>query len=42
MKDLRILLDRYLDSIVLIDNTAVSFGFQLENGIPIIPFYFNK
>jgi len=27
---------------VLIDNAAYSFSFQVENGIPIIPFYDNK
>ena len=25
--------------IALVDNAAYSFGFQLDNGIPIIPFY---
>ena len=27
---------------VLIDNAAYSFSFQIENGIPIIPYYDNK
>ena len=31
-----------MKDIVLIDNAAYSFGFHLENGIPIIPFYDNK
>lgn len=38
MKDLRILgVD--LKNIVLVDNSAYSFGLQLDNGIPILPFY---
>lgn len=37
-KDLRIL-NRELDSMVLIDNAPYSYIFQLENGIPILPFY---
>ena len=27
---------------VLVDNAAYSYFFQLENGIPIIPFYDDK
>ena len=27
---------------VLIDNSAFSFGAQVENGIPCIPFFYNK
>ena len=37
-KDLRIL-NRSLEDVVLIDNAAYSFGWQIDNGIPILPFY---
>lgn len=42
IKDLRILGNRHLDSVVLVDNAVYSFYFQLENGIPMTPFYRNK
>lgn len=42
VKDLRILANRDLSNVVLVDNAAYSFGFQIENGIPILPFYYNK
>jgi len=42
IKDLRVIGNRNLDDLILIDNAAYSYGFQLENGVPIIPFYDNK
>lgn len=37
VKDLRIL-DRNPASMVIVDNSTCSFGLQLSNGIPILPF----
>ena len=42
VKDLRVIGNRNLQDLILVDNAAYSFGFQIENGIPIIPFYENK
>lgn len=39
IKDLRIFANRKLEDIIIVDNAVYSFGFQLNNGIPIIPFY---
>ncbi len=39
VKDLRIIRNRDLKDIVLVDNSAISFLPQLENGVPILPFY---
>ena len=41
IKDLRII-SRPIDSIVLVDDCSYSFGFHIDNGIPIIPFTGNK
>lgn len=38
VKDLRVI-DRDLSQMVLVDNAAYSYIYQLDNGIPIIPFY---
>jgi Dullard-like phosphatase family protein len=43
IKDLRIFEDQWsLKDIVLIDNAVHSFGFQVNNGIPMLPFYDDK
>ncbi len=42
MKDLRVLGNRDLHKVTIIDNHVYSFGFQLDNGIPILPFYNDK
>lgn len=39
IKDLRVIRNRLLKDIILVDNAVYSFGFQLTNGIPILPFY---
>jgi len=41
IKDLRIL-NRDLSKVLLVDNFILSFAFQLDNGVPIIPFYNSK
>ena len=41
IKDLRIL-NRDLAKVVLVDNSILSFYPQIDNGIPIIPFYNDK
>lgn len=41
IKDLRVL-NRNLKDLVLVDNAAYSYAFQLDNGIPVIPYVDNK
>ena len=41
IKDLRVI-NRPPETIVLVDDCTYSFGFQLENGVPIIPYTGNK
>lgn len=40
IKDLRVI-DRKMKNVLLIDNAAYSFGFQVDNGVPCLPFYDN-
>ena len=42
VKDLRLFKNIDLKKIIIIDNSALSFAFHLDNGIPILPFYDNK
>lgn len=39
IKDLRIFTNRNLKDVVLVDNNAFSFAYQLDNGVPIISWY---
>lgn len=39
VKDLRVIGNRNLDDMLLVDNASYSFGLQLDSGVPIIPFY---
>ena len=39
VKDLRVIRNRLLKDLILVDNSVYSFGFQLDNGVPIIPYY---
>ena len=39
VKDLRVIGNRDLKDMVIVDNSVYSFAFQIDNGIPIIPFY---
>lgn len=39
VKDLRIFTDRCIKDLVIVDNAAYSFAFQVLNGIPIISWY---
>lgn len=41
VKDLRIFKNVKMEQMIIIDNSVLSFAFQLENGIPILPFYDN-
>ncbi len=41
VKDLRIL-NRKLDRSLLVDNSAFSYAFQIDNGVPILPFLGEK
>jgi Dullard-like phosphatase family protein len=39
IKDLRIFADRNLSDVVIVDNAAYSFAYQVDNGIPIISWH---
>ncbi len=42
VKDLRIFKNVDMKNMIIIDNSVMSFAFQLDNGIPILPYYDNK
>ena len=39
VKDLRVIRNRELKDVVLVDNSVYSFAYQIDNGIPIISYY---
>jgi Dullard-like phosphatase family protein len=39
VKDLRIIQDRELKDVVLVDNSVISFAYNLDNGVPCAEFY---
>ena len=39
IKDLRVIRNRDLRDLIIVDNSVCSFGFQLDNGVPITPYY---
>ena len=39
VKDLRIIKDRDLDSVILVDNSIISFAYNMDNGVPCAAFY---
>lgn len=39
---MRVFANRNLKDIIIVDNACYSFGYQLDNGVPIVPFYYNK
>jgi len=42
IKDLRIIKNRQLKNMIIVDNLVHSFGFQIDNGIPILEWTGNK
>lgn len=42
VKDLRIFANRDLKEVVILDNSLLCYAWQMENGIPIIPFFADK
>ena len=42
VKDLSIIADRNLKDVILVDNSIISFAFNLNNGVPIKAFLGDK
>lgn len=42
VKDLRIIKNRDPERVFLVDNCGYSYGYQVDNGIPIVPYHEGK
>lgn len=42
IKDLRVIKNRNLKDMLVLDNNCLSFAFNINNGVPILPFYDNS
>ena len=42
IKDLRIINNREIKDLLLVDNSALSFSLNVHNGVPILPYYDSK
>ena len=42
IKDLRVIRNRKMSDMIIIDNSALSFAFNVNNGIPILPYINNE
>jgi len=42
IKDLRIIKNRDLKDMIIVDNLVHSFGFQIDNGVPILEYFDDK
>ena len=42
VKDLRIIENRNMKDMLIIDNSCLSFAFNINNGVPILPFFDNE
>ena len=42
VKDLRFIQNRSLKDMLIIDNSCLSFAFNINNGVPILPFFDNE
>jgi CTD small phosphatase-like protein 2 len=40
VKDLRIFANRNIEDVLIVDNACYSYAFQINNGVPIVPFFF--
>ena len=41
IKDLRIIKNRLIKDMLILDNNCLSFAFNINNGVPILPYYDN-